>query len=85
MRVIILVLALGAALVSSADAQTNGGYVVTPQRGFMPNPTPGYPPNYPYVFGSHPSPYVFNQPGSANINSPSLRQQYYMYSNQPRR
>ncbi len=84
MRVVIAVFALILANLTSAYAQTrppNGGYIVTGRGGFMPNPTPGYPPAYPYVFGSHSSPYVFSRPGYPNINSPSLRQQYYTYGN----
>ena len=86
MRAISIVSALTLVLVTAAYPQTrtdspNGGYIVNRQDGFMPNPTPGYPPSYPYVFGSHSSPYVFPAPGQPNINSPSLRQRYYMYRN----
>jgi hypothetical protein len=86
MRTITVAFALTLVLATSAYPQTrtaspNRGYIVAPQSGFMPNPTPGYPPPHPYVFGSHSSPYVFNRPGYPNINSPSLRQQYYMYGN----
>ncbi len=86
MRAIMLVFATLIVVQTSAYAQTsrvapNRGYIVTGRGGFMPNPTPGYPPAYPYVFGSHSSPYVFSRPGYPNINSPSLRQQYYTYGN----
>jgi hypothetical protein len=86
MRATVTVFALILVFVPSAYAQTrnvppNGGYIVNRQSGWMPNPTPGYPPSYPYNFSSHSSPYVFNRPGYPNINSPSLRQQYYLYNN----
>jgi hypothetical protein len=78
MRFIISALALTLVFVTSAYVQTrtvnpNGAYVRGP-GGFM-TPTPGNP----YVAETPSYPYVFPAPGYPNINSPSLRQQYYMY------
>lgn len=78
MRSIIAAFAVMLVFPTSVDAQTrtinpNGGYVRGP-GGFM-TTTPGYP----YVAKTPSYPYVFPAPGYPNINSPSLRQQYYMY------
>jgi hypothetical protein len=79
MRPVISAFALTLAFLTSAYAQTrvvtpNGGYVRGP-GGFM-TPAPG---NNPYVAQTPSYPYVSPAPGYPNINSPSLRQQYYMY------
>ena len=48
-------------------------------------PVPGSPQGSPYVANPPSYPYVRPAPGYPNINSPSLRQQYYMYGGyQPR-
>jgi hypothetical protein len=78
MRTVITGLALTVLFLTSAYAQTrtvnpNGGYVRGP-GGFM-TPAPGNP----YIAQTPSNPYVFPAPGYPNINSPSLRQQYYMY------
>jgi hypothetical protein len=77
MRTLIIALALTQVFLGSAYAQTranpNGGYVRGP-GGFM-TPTP----SNPYIAQTPSYPYVFPAPGYPNINSPSLRQQYYMY------
>ena len=77
-RSAIVALALTLAFLASAHAQTrtvnpSGGYVRGP-GGFM-TPTPGNP----YIAQTPSYPYVFPAPGYPNINSPSLRQRYYMY------
>jgi hypothetical protein len=74
MRAIIAAGALTLLFIASAQAQ--GGYVRT-QNGFM-VPVPR---GSPYVANSPSYPYVRPAPGYPNMNSPSLRQQYYNYGN----
>jgi hypothetical protein len=78
MRAIISACTLTLLLTASAQAQNGvpaGGYVRT-QSGFM-VPTP--PHGSPYIANLPSYPYVRPAPGYPNMNSPSLRQQYYMY------
>jgi hypothetical protein len=86
MRSIITTFALTLMFLTSAQAQgpvtPNGGYVRTP-GGFM-VPVPNSPPRSPYVANPPSYPYVYPAPGYPNINSPSLRQQFYMYGYPPR-
>jgi hypothetical protein len=74
--------ALTLLFIASAQAQSGipaGGYVRT-QNGFM-VPVPTSPRGSPYVANSPSYPYVRPAPGYPNMNSPSLRQQYYNYGN----
>jgi hypothetical protein len=84
MRAIISACALTLLFTSLAQAQTRfpGGYVRT-QGGFM-VPVPGSPQGSPYVANPPSLPYIRPAPGNPNLNSPSLRRQFYMYGYPPR-
>jgi hypothetical protein len=80
MRAIISACALILLFTALAQAQSGipaGGYVRT-QGGFM-VPVPTSPRGSPYVANSPSYPYIRPAPGYPNMNSPSLRQQYYGY------